>query len=62
MILGAILYFLNPFDIVPDALPFIGYIDDVTILGWVISSLRSDIEDFRRWEIEQAVKEELTRE
>jgi uncharacterized membrane protein YkvA (DUF1232 family) len=33
ILIGAILYFLNPFDAVPDALPVIGYVDDVSVVG-----------------------------
>ena len=49
-IIGAILYFLNPFDIIPDFIPGIGLIDDITLLGWVYKSLTSDVERFEDWE------------
>lgn len=37
--LGALLYFINPFDIVPDALPGIGYIDDIGVMSLVIQQI-----------------------
>ena len=49
-IIGAILYFLNPFDLIPDFIPGIGLIDDITLLGWVYKSLSSDVERFEEWE------------
>ena len=48
--IGAILYFLNPFDAVPDALPVIGYVDDVSVVGWVLKTLKDEIAKFRSWE------------
>jgi uncharacterized membrane protein YkvA (DUF1232 family) len=50
LVVAAILYFLNPFDIVPDFIPFFGYLDDVTIIGFVASSITKDIEKFLDWE------------
>lgn len=48
--IAAILYFVNPFDLIPDFLPVIGYIDDAAIIGFVIASISSDIAKFRDWE------------
>ena len=49
---GALLYFVNPADLVPDALPAVGMVDDATVLGAVLAAIKSDIERFRRWEAE----------
>jgi uncharacterized membrane protein YkvA (DUF1232 family) len=47
ILIGAILYFLNPFDAVPDAIPVIGYVDDVGVVAWVLKTLKDEIEKFR---------------
>lgn len=47
---AAVLYFLNPFDLVPDALPALGLTDDFAILTWVYRSLSADLDTFRAWE------------
>jgi uncharacterized membrane protein YkvA (DUF1232 family) len=47
---GALLYFLNPLDLIPDALLVVGYLDDATVVTMVASSIRGDIERFRQWE------------
>lgn len=39
--LGAILYFINPFDIVPDALPVVGYLDDIGVMTLAIQQILS---------------------
>lgn len=46
--IAALLYFVNPFDLLPDVLLF-GYVDDALVVGLVLSSLKSDIEAFDRW-------------
>lgn len=35
--LGALIYFVNPFDLIPDAVPGVGYIDDFAILVLVVA-------------------------
>jgi len=48
--IAAILYFLNPFDIIPDFIPLLGYLDDATVIAFVASSLREEIVAFLEWE------------
>ena len=50
ILIGAIVYFLNPFDAIPDAIPAIGYLDDVGVVAWVVKTLKDEIEKFRLWE------------
>ena len=49
IILASILYFLNPFDLIPDFIPGIGYLDDASIMLWVFSSVEKDISDFQEF-------------
>ena len=46
---AALLYFVNPFDVVPDVIPLFGFLDDATVIGFVIASIKKDIESFRFW-------------
>src|SRR3954469_19775723 len=50
MALAAVIYFVDPFDLVPDAIPLIGYIDDAAVLGLVMAAVRDDLEKFQQWE------------
>jgi len=43
-------YAINPFDFIPDWLPVIGVIDDAAMVGFLVRSLRKDVEKFREWE------------
>lgn len=51
MVIAAVVYFVNPFDAIPDLLPFIGYVDDASVIAFVIARVRGEIERFRTWEL-----------
>ena len=46
-ILGALVYFLLPSDLVPDLLPLVGLADDTMVVGIVIKRLAHEIERYR---------------
>jgi len=48
--IGVILYFLIPFDLIPDFLPVMGYIDDASLLAWFIKNSVEEIKKFSKWE------------
>lgn len=48
--IACVVYFVNPFDIIPDFIPGAGFLDDATVLGFVIKSIKQDIEQFLSWE------------
>lgn len=50
MMMAAILYFVNPLDLVPDFIPVTGLVDDVTVLIYVYRFIKDDIEAFLAWE------------
>jgi len=48
--LASVIYFLNPFDLAPDFIPGIGYVDDAVVLTFVVNSIRKEIHQFLQWE------------
>ena len=46
----AIIYFVAPLDLIPDWIPVVGYLDDATVVAFVVYSTKSDLEKFRVWE------------
>ena len=46
---GALVYFVNPLDAVPDMVPAFGLLDDATVIGFVVASIKQDIENFRTY-------------
>lgn len=39
LIVGALGYFLNPMDLVPDVIPVLGYADDAAVMGIVLGTV-----------------------
>lgn len=50
MALAAVIYFVNPLDIVPDFIIGAGMLDDLTVLAFVLNALKGDLSTFRDWE------------
>lgn len=44
-----LLYLANPFDLIPDFIPGIGYIDDVFMLSLCLKFMGADLEKYRQW-------------
>lgn len=53
----ALLYVFNPFDLVPDVLPFVGAVDDATVIGACLLMVEKDLNKFRSWKEGQAGNE-----
>jgi uncharacterized membrane protein YkvA (DUF1232 family) len=53
--LATIIYFLNPFDVAPDFIPGIGYLDDAVVLGFVVNSMKKELDKFLLWESEAGI-------
>jgi uncharacterized membrane protein YkvA (DUF1232 family) len=50
LIVAAVIYFVNPLDLVPDIIPLTGLTDDFAVLLWVYNSVSNEIEKFLAWE------------
>lgn len=46
---GALLYILNPFDVVPDFLLGLGLLDDATVLRYCLKLVGKDLDKYREW-------------
>jgi uncharacterized membrane protein YkvA (DUF1232 family) len=47
---AAVVYFINPLDLIPDPIPFLGFLDDSSVIGFVLYSISGDIKRFLEWE------------
>lgn len=61
-ILGAILYFLMPIDMIPDFIFKFGLLDDVAVLNFVLSSFVEDIEKYKEYRELKKQNEEKSEE
>ena len=50
LIVAGVLYFLMPFDVIPDFVIGLGFIDDAAVLAWVVSTVKVVLDDFVKWE------------
>src|SRR5947208_12287204 len=49
-IVAALNYLVDPFDLIPDATPVLGFIDDATVIEFVADKTRQTLDDFMMWE------------
>lgn len=56
IVLGAILYLIDPLDFVPDFVPLLGLTDDATVFGLAISRVKTELNKFEDWENEITIK------
>ncbi len=48
-VLGGLLYFLSPIDLIPDFLAGIGFVDDAAVLGFVLKNIHGELEKYSLW-------------
>ncbi len=46
---AAVIYFVNPFDMVPDMLPVFGFADDAVLFASIFKSIQLDLEKYAEW-------------
>ncbi len=49
LIAAAIVYFINPIDILPDFFPVIGFTDDAVVLAAIFKSIQEDLKKYKEW-------------
>lgn len=55
LVVAGVLYFVTPLDLVPDAIPGAGLVDDATVLGFVLARVQGELEQFALWERANAI-------
>ncbi len=48
-LLAAVMYFVSPFDIIPDFIPLIGRLDDMLVFSFVGEAAKVDIKKYEKW-------------
>ena len=59
LVVAALLYFISPLDLIPDVIPFLGYADDMAVLGFILSTLGEELLKFEAFEEGRASREAL---
>ncbi|MGH8092223.1 MAG: YkvA family protein [Chthoniobacterales bacterium] len=52
-IVAALNYLIDPFDLIPDMTPFLGFVDDAIVVGFVADKARQALVDFMIWETQK---------
>jgi len=55
---AAVLYLVNPLDIIPDFIPIIGFLDDLAVLALCFKLIREDLIKYNDWLRAQEIKED----
>lgn len=50
LVMTAIIYFVMPFDVIPDFIAIFGFLDDATVIAFVMSKIRDELQAFTDWE------------
>ena len=48
VLLIALLYIVSPIDLIPDAIPFLGLLDDVLVAGYALRQAAAELERYRQ--------------
>jgi uncharacterized membrane protein YkvA (DUF1232 family) len=51
VIVFALLYVLNPFDIIPDFIAIIGYLDDAAVVAGALLLVEKDLNEYKEWKL-----------
>jgi uncharacterized membrane protein YkvA (DUF1232 family) len=51
LVTAAVIYFLSPFDLIPDSIPVFGLLDDTAVITCVARANLAAISNFRKWQI-----------
>ena len=49
-IIAAVSYLVDPFDLIPDEVPFLGFLDDAIVVSFTLARTRQALDDFMIWE------------
>jgi uncharacterized membrane protein YkvA (DUF1232 family) len=48
--LAVLLYVLSPVDLIPDFIPVLGFLDDLSLISWFVGKFQVEITRYRDWE------------
>ena len=48
-LISALLYWVTPIDVLPDALPVVGYVDDAAVIAACLKLINDDLKDYTEW-------------
>ncbi len=55
-IVAAVAYLVDPNDFIPDEMPFLGFLDDATIVEFAAHKTRPHLDAFMSWELRRLIR------
>jgi uncharacterized membrane protein YkvA (DUF1232 family) len=55
-IVAGLNYLIDPFDLIPDKTPFLGFVDDAAVIEFVADKTRQALDDFMTWETASSLR------
>lgn len=52
-IIGSLLYFISPVDVIPDFILGLGFLDDAFIIGYVFNKVAKELDKYQNWKANQ---------
>ena len=52
-IIGSLLYFISPIDVIPDFILGLGFLDDAFIIGYVFNKVAKELDKYQEWRDKQ---------
>lgn len=50
VVIIALLYLISPIDLLPDAIPVLGLLDDALVIGYALKQAAAELERYRAWQ------------
>ena len=50
LVVAGLLYFVSPLDLIPDAIPILGFADDIAVLGFILKTLGEELTRYEAFE------------
>lgn len=51
MIISALIYLINPMDVVPDFLLGVGFLDDLSVFTYLIAKIKKELDKYEEWSL-----------
>ena len=59
-VVACLLYLVDPFDLLPDFIPWIGWLDDIAVVIYVCGLVIEELDKFSLWQVQQHLSAEHT--
>lgn len=49
IVIGAVLYIVSPIDVIPESIPVVGKLDDLSVLAYAIHAVNEELKNYKLW-------------